>query len=122
MLLEKGRINFCCSKTGAYMKTINSIPEMKALRSQITDSVGFVHTMGFLHDGHRSLVRQARGENSVVIVSILVNPTQFGPGEDYAVYPRDPERDFELIEKGKTDIVFIPSTDRAGVIYGLWDC
>jgi pantoate--beta-alanine ligase len=104
------------------MKVINTITEMRNLRGQITGSVGFVPTMGFLHDGHRSLVRQARGENSVVIVSILVNPTQFGPGEDYAVYPRDPERDFELIEKGKTDIVFIPSADRAGVIYGLWDC
>jgi pantoate--beta-alanine ligase len=66
--------------------------------------------MGFLHEGHLTLVRQARIENSSVVVSIFVNPIQFGPQEDFRQYPRDPERDLALLEKEKTDIVFMPST------------
>lgn len=67
--------------------------------------------MGYLHEGHLSLVRRARAENEMVIVSIFVNPTQFAPGEDYAVYPRDPERDLALLQKEKADIVFMPSVE-----------
>jgi pantoate--beta-alanine ligase len=93
------------------MITINSIARMRGLRRHITGSVGFVPTMDYLHEGHLSLVRQAWSENSIVIVSIFVNPTQLGPGEDYGVYPRDPERDFDLLQKEKTDIVFIPSVE-----------
>lgn len=93
------------------MITINSIAKMRSLRRHITGSVGFVPTMGYLHEGHLSLVGQAWTENSIVIVSIFVNPTQFGPGEDYGVYPRDPERDFDLLEKVKVDIVFMPSVE-----------
>src|SRR5512136_271876 len=96
------------------MKVIHTITEMKAWRRQTTGSVGFVPTMGYLHEGHLSLVRQARKENSTVVVSIFVNPVQFGPGEDYTVYPRDSEWDIDLLQKEKTDFLFMPS---AGEMY-----
>lgn len=67
--------------------------------------------MGFLHEGHLSLVRAARAENDHVFVSIFVNPAQFGPAEDLATYPRDPERDLALLEAEGVDYVFMPSVD-----------
>ncbi len=91
------------------MKVIEKIDEMKRLRLKLAEPVGFVPTMGYFHEGHLTLVRRARAENSSVVVSIFVNPTQFGPREDLDKYPRDPQRDLAMLEKEKTDIVFMPS-------------
>lgn len=91
------------------MKIVTTVQEMKNLRKEITGTVGFVPTMGYLHEGHLSLVRQARRDNDITVTSIYVNPTQFGPHEDFQVYPRDPARDSELLKKEGNDILFMPS-------------
>jgi pantoate--beta-alanine ligase len=91
------------------MKVLGTISEFKKLK--LPGPVGFVPTMGYLHDGHLVLVRRAKAENASVVVSIFVNPTQFGPQEDFKKYPRDPQRDLAMLEKEKVDIVFMPTVD-----------
>ncbi len=93
------------------MRVVKTIPGIRALRQRLTGSVGFVPTMGYLHEGHLALVKRARAENSAVFVSIYVNPTQFGPREDFGAYPRDLNRDLELLWGEGVDVVFVPSDD-----------
>ncbi len=93
------------------MKIAKSIAEMKEFRRQLAELVGFVPTMGYLHEGHLSLVRRARAECKGVVASIFVNPTQFGPNEDFTTYPRNTERDLDLLEKESTDVVFMPQPE-----------
>jgi pantoate--beta-alanine ligase len=97
---------FLLGDTG--MKVIETINEMRQARKKLAEPVGFVATMGALHAGHVSLIRQARAENASAVVSIFVNPAQFGPGEDFASYPRDPRGDLALLEREKVDVVFMP--------------
>ena len=83
------------------MKTLYTIAEVRKWRRKAGGTVGFVPTMGYLHEGHIQLVRRARAENKHVVASIFVNPTQFGPSDDFAAYPRDPERDKFLLKEEK---------------------
>lgn len=103
----KGR----CAEDGS-VKVIDNIQRMSMLSKILRKegkTIGFVPTMGYLHDGHMSLVRAARQHTDVVVISIFVNPAQFGPGEDLEKYPKDIKRDEEMAGLAGADILFCPS-------------
>ncbi|MDE2786368.1 MAG: pantoate--beta-alanine ligase [Chloroflexota bacterium] len=90
------------------MQVITTCAEMSRLSWAAERPLGLVPTMGALHEGHLSLVRQARTDSAAMAASIFVNPTQFGPNEDFATYPRSLERDLELLQAEGADLVFVP--------------
>ncbi|MBU8853736.1 pantoate--beta-alanine ligase [Priestia megaterium] len=96
------------------MKVITTIKDMQQemkKEKQLGHSIGFVPTMGYLHEGHATLLGAARTENEVVVLSIFVNPTQFGPNEDFDMYPRDFERDERVAKEANVDYLFYPSVE-----------
>ncbi|WP_369823368.1 pantoate--beta-alanine ligase [Sporosarcina sp. P21c] len=100
--------------TSATMQIVRSIAELQNIlnpRKREGRTVGFVPTMGFLHEGHMELVEEARRDHDIVVMSIFVNPVQFGPGEDYEAYPRDEQHDAELASTAGVDYLFIPSVE-----------
>ncbi|PWA12343.1 pantoate--beta-alanine ligase [Pueribacillus theae] len=94
------------------MIVVQTVKEMQELSKKYKiagKSIGYVATMGFLHEGHLELVKRAREKDHIVVMSIFVNPTQFGPNEDFDQYPRDFERDRQLAQEHGVDILFYPS-------------
>src|SRR6185437_10391902 len=93
---------------------VKTIEEMRAFRNAVRKNskrLSLVPTMGALHEGHLSLVRAARDKSDIVAVSIFVNPTQFGPNEDFAKYPRNLESDSNILGREHADVIFAPSVD-----------
>jgi pantoate--beta-alanine ligase len=93
------------------VRTVAELREALAPERRAGRSIGFVPTMGYYHDGHLSLMRRAREENAVLVVSLFVNPAQFAPGEDFEAYPRDEERDLRLAESERVDVLFAPPVE-----------
>jgi pantoate--beta-alanine ligase len=93
------------------IKTINELNAWFENNDRKNQTLGFVPTMGCLHEGHLSLIREAKAHNNLVIASVFVNPTQFGPKEDYEKYPRDIERDYSLAREAGADVVFHPEAN-----------
>ena len=103
------------------MNVVESVAELRAVRESLTSPFGLVPTMGFLHEGHLSLVRRAREECASVGVSIFVNPAQFGPTEDLDTYPANLERDLELLGTEQSDLVWTPTAvEMYGAGYQTW--
>lgn len=90
------------------MNVVQTLADLRAERARLSDPLGLVPTMGFLHEGHISLVRRAKAECKSVAASIFVNPTQFGPAEDLQGYPRDLPRDLELLRREGVNLVWVP--------------
>ncbi|MFN2588328.1 MAG: pantoate--beta-alanine ligase [Actinomycetota bacterium] len=97
------------------MRVVRTVAELRAFYRNERDratTVAFVPTMGALHEGHLSLIRRAREAADLVVVSVFVNPLQFGPSEDFTRYPRDEARDIALAEAERANVVFVPSVDQ----------
>ena len=103
------------------LKVIDSIEEMQEISANWSEEVGFVPTMGYLHEGHLSLVKAAKENCKIVVVSIYVNPSQFAPNEDLDTYPRDFDRDKQLLEELEVDYLFFPKdSDMYPQNYKTW--
>src|SRR4051794_27177016 len=93
------------------MRTVRTVADLRAALQDVPRPLGLVPTMGAFHDGHLSLIRAAREENAAVVVSLFVNPAQFGPNEDFDAYPRDEARDAELADADGVDFLFAPARE-----------
>jgi pantoate--beta-alanine ligase len=103
------------------VRVIESISDMKRTRREMSGTVGFFPTMGYLHEGHLEGVRRVKSENTNAVVSIFVNPAQFGPSEDYTSYPRDIPRDVAMLSSAGADVIFIPPVaEMYSTLYSSW--